>query len=334
MTFTVTYREKSGAKAEAEILAASRAECVAECRKRGITPMGIQEGKRGKDAPRSRADESSDVPVKRTMRISAKWVGMAVGVVVLGIVFWMFLSQDKTGKPSSNKPSPRTISKERPPTEKVAPAPTNTVEKVHGKEIKPRKRREPVVHREPEITKNAPPPKIDALDLIKNSTVISNTVRSSRVLFKSRSENLLAGIISSKPGYRVINLPLDAGFVEDFKSSLGNPITIDDEDTPADIELKQAVVDAKAMLLEEMGKGGDITRIISDAREDLNRLADYRKSVQMTYSSLVREGRPPEECEVFRKEANELLKEYGLPPIDEPGRKPKGRRSLRRGTEK
>ena len=333
MTFTVTYREKSGAKAEVEIVAASRAECVAECRKRGISPMGIQEGKRSTNLLRSGTGEASGVPVKRSMHLSAMWVGVAIGVVVLGILVWVFLSQDKTVKPSSDNPTPRLVSKEQPPKEKIAPAPTNTVEKVHGKVIKPRKRREPIVHREPEVTKNAPPPKVDALDLIKNSTVISNTVRSSHVLFKSRSENLLAGIISTKPGYRVINIPLDADFVQDFKSSLGNPISVEDDDTPDEIELKQAVVDAKAMLLEEMGKGGDITRILSDAREDLNRLADYRKSVQMTYSSLVREGRPPEECEAFRKEANELFKEYNLAPIDEPGRKPKGRRSLRKGTQ-
>ena len=63
---------------------------------------------------------------------------------------------------------------------------------------------------------------------------------------------------------------------------------------------------------------------------DLNRLADYRKEIQMAYSAFVREGHPPDECEAFRKEANELLKEYELDPLDEPGRKPKGRKSARK----
>ena len=44
MTFTVTYRDKTGAKRETAIEAASRVECVAECRKRGISPLSIREG--------------------------------------------------------------------------------------------------------------------------------------------------------------------------------------------------------------------------------------------------------------------------------------------------
>ena len=44
MTFTVTYRAKDGALREERIEAASRAGCVAECRKRGIAPTKIAEG--------------------------------------------------------------------------------------------------------------------------------------------------------------------------------------------------------------------------------------------------------------------------------------------------
>ena len=48
MVFTVTYRAKDGALRDERIEAASRAECVAECRRRGIAPTGIREGKSGK----------------------------------------------------------------------------------------------------------------------------------------------------------------------------------------------------------------------------------------------------------------------------------------------
>ena len=41
MTFTVTYRSKTGAKAEIEIEAASRAACVAECKARGAYLLGV-----------------------------------------------------------------------------------------------------------------------------------------------------------------------------------------------------------------------------------------------------------------------------------------------------
>ena len=50
MTFTVTYRAKDGALREERVEAASRAECVAECRRRGIAPTKIAEGRSGKSA--------------------------------------------------------------------------------------------------------------------------------------------------------------------------------------------------------------------------------------------------------------------------------------------
>ena len=44
MTFTVTYRGADGALREEAVEAASRAECFAECKARGITPVGVREG--------------------------------------------------------------------------------------------------------------------------------------------------------------------------------------------------------------------------------------------------------------------------------------------------
>ena len=49
MTFTVTYRAKDGALREERVEASSRAECVAECRRRGIAPTKIKEGSTGRD---------------------------------------------------------------------------------------------------------------------------------------------------------------------------------------------------------------------------------------------------------------------------------------------
>ena len=42
MTYEVTYRDRSGAKARLSIAVAGRAECLAECKRRGITPMKIE----------------------------------------------------------------------------------------------------------------------------------------------------------------------------------------------------------------------------------------------------------------------------------------------------
>ena len=56
MTFTVTYRAKDGALREERVEAANRAECVAECRRRGIAPTKIAEGRSGKSAASPKGD--------------------------------------------------------------------------------------------------------------------------------------------------------------------------------------------------------------------------------------------------------------------------------------
>ena len=44
MTFTVTYRGADGALVTEAVEAANRAECFAQMKARGITPMGVKEG--------------------------------------------------------------------------------------------------------------------------------------------------------------------------------------------------------------------------------------------------------------------------------------------------
>ena len=75
MTFTVTYRAKDGALREERVDAANRAECVAECRKRGIAPTGIREGGKGKGRDGARPSRVGAGDNKRT---TARWVAAAV----------------------------------------------------------------------------------------------------------------------------------------------------------------------------------------------------------------------------------------------------------------
>ena len=80
MTFTVTYRAKDGALREERVDAANRAECVAECRKRGISPTGIREGGKGKGRDGARPSRVGEGDNKRT---TARWVAAAVVVAAI-----------------------------------------------------------------------------------------------------------------------------------------------------------------------------------------------------------------------------------------------------------
>ena len=151
MTFTVTYRAKDGALREERVEAASRAECVAECRRRGIAPTGIKEGGSGKSAasPMGRDKRGpSRVGMGDSKRTTARWMAVAVIAVVAiaGGVWWWYggrgaaaLPAEKPAKPKVEKPQkPKTTSVqqqgvENPKAEKPAPAATNDAPKAAEK---------------------------------------------------------------------------------------------------------------------------------------------------------------------------------------------------------
>ena len=157
MTFTVTYRAKDGALREERIEAASRAECVAECRRRGISPTGIKEGGSGKSAaspkgrdgarPSHANGQDARSPSQRAGRPLSQWlIAVVLIVAVAGGVWWWIggrgataLPAEKPAKPKVEKPQkPKTTSVqqqgvENPKAEKPAPAATNDAPKAAEK---------------------------------------------------------------------------------------------------------------------------------------------------------------------------------------------------------
>ena len=146
MTFTVTYRAKDGALREERIEAASRAECVAACRRRGISPTKIAEGRSGKGAasPMGRDKRGpSRVGTGDSKRTTARWMAVAVIAVVAiaGGVWWWYGGSGTTApvekapaKPKVQKPkAEKPVKAERPKAEKPAPVATNDAPKAAEK---------------------------------------------------------------------------------------------------------------------------------------------------------------------------------------------------------
>ena len=134
MTFTVTYRAKDGALREERIEAASRAECVTECRRRGISPTGIKEGKPG-DSGRSGKSGKSGI----SGRSGKLWfaIGVALVIAIAGGLWWWFGGRGATepaeapAKPKVEKPKaakPKTASIQQQGSEKPAVVETNASE--------------------------------------------------------------------------------------------------------------------------------------------------------------------------------------------------------------
>ena len=121
MLFTVTYRNKTGAKTEVEIEAASRAACVAECKRRGIAPVGIREG-RSSLRPRAAGTAVPHDGRAGARPSSKRGLYLAVAVLcaaVLGGGLWWWLSRGEAQPSQSTKQS---VAKQKP-----AAAPTGAV---------------------------------------------------------------------------------------------------------------------------------------------------------------------------------------------------------------
>jgi len=327
MTFTVTYRAKDGALREEAVEAADRAACMAECRRRGIAPTKIVEGKgasrrRDGGVPSQRRQDGG-TPSQRRLTGKAAILAAVVLVAVAGGVWW-WVARPEAAPYQAEKPAKPKV--EKPKAEKP---------------MKPLERRD-----QPAVT-NAPPPKpvnpneeiyVDARGVkrykVGNGRVFdpdrprrSMNVRydkdgnlrhkSSFAIFGNRAENEIASLIAVKPGTTIFGMRrYDAQFEAEFLESLKTPIEILDTDTPREKALKQGMIEVKREIADKMAKGEKLADILKGARDELRREATYRRELQ---KKLLEISDTPEltaqEMKDYVDAANVMLKERGIAPI-------------------
>ena len=132
--------------------------------------------------------------------------------------------------------------------------------------------------------------------------------------FRTQTEHLLSVMLSAPPGIPMPPMPAPPGMEGDFAASLANVITIHGDDTEEMAGRKERVAWAK-LDMAEMVKGGaspgDALRAVEQGH---NALAEYRQALLRQYVELRREGGEGE-ADAFLGEANENLRQYGLPPL-------------------
>ncbi len=314
MTFTVTYRGKDGALREESVEAASRAECVAECKARGIAPVGIREGRA--QAARRQAAKGQDTQDRHDTqdrrRVHILIVLGVVGVLALGTWWWLAGARDARpyqAKPPAEKPKAasrpetRTVS----PREKPSPESTNQVAQAAPAEEPPLP-----VH-VPKYTNVAY--RSSARGVL---SVHGKPVPPHRRLFKHVSERVIQKLLLVKPGAKVIGNPIPRNFDENFRESLNDEIKFEPDDTPEDIEMKRAVIALKKELADRMAKGESPSQVLKEEIAELRRLAKYRSNLQKQVNELKKDG-SEQDAEDLKAAANQMLQENGLKPL--PGAK-------------
>lgn len=153
--------------------------------------------------------------------------------------------------------------------------------------------------------------------VISRDSLLKNKHQPKRKLFKHYSENYICGLMRTPLGMPIVRGRLPNNFDEDFAKSYADEIKIEEEDTEEDIALKQAMIDFKAEIRDQIANGESVSKMILDAREEQNKLAEYRKNLMRTIADLRREGATRDELNDAREAANVMLENKGLKRIPE-----------------
>lgn len=176
--------------------------------------------------------------------------------------------------------------------------------------------------RKPKATKSIKLPELtDGNPIVKQKAlgrVVQWKHRGAAPLFTNRFESLVCEIMTATPGERFLDLDIEDEFDEAFAESLSHQITINPEDTEDVRYMKETVINAKNEVRQLVQEGNSARDIILNARDELNKIADYRDQLQETVNEYLVTASDVKETLRFVNEANQILAEYGALPVDGP----------------
>ena len=298
MEFTVTYRLPNGHRTQTVIEAENRGDCIAKCNAKGISPIRLDIG-----ATKEKTSHSSPSKI---------FLIAASVMTIVGVAVWFFLSDEtpKVEKPAPEKPK---IVKPKPPKEvKRVAVETPKVEKKLPKWKYPVERTNELnaVELRKWRAMHRPPPGYT------NTTSLTEAPPK-YAIFKHRSENEIAALLTMTPGETLVGTPVyTKRFTDDFLKSLENPIIATKEDSPEDAELKRAMVETKIELKARMDAGEDLGQILLDTRREYQELARYKFMLQNEINEIKKNPDATiQDVEDFVTAANQLLEQKGIAPI-------------------
>ena len=321
MTFTVTYRSKDGALREECVEVASRAECVAECRRRGIVPMGIKEGRKGTN----RRQDGGSPSQRRLTKNAAILVAVVLVAIGGGVWWWMRrgeenptanAQQQEVNKPKVEKPKPdrRPIVTNVPPVKPMV-AESNIV----VQSTKPVRMERGVEVVSETVRTNQSGAVIEKLRLADGQLI--EKVYPPKPVFSNPSDQMIALALSYKPGQTMAPFPsLSSSIEDDFARSLLEPINIDDGDSEEVKALKLAVKETRAYLATEVKNGRSVRECLNEHREQMEQIADSHQMAVQQIRKLKEEGGDAEEIRQFRQRVNEVFRAKGIPELPEPSK--------------
>ena len=105
MTFTVTWRGRDGGLREEAVEAASRAECFAQCKARGVVPVSVKDGARkgGRQDVGSPSGRNESQPFPKRKLFTLRFC-LLVAIAALAAIAWWRLAAREDVRPSDPAP--------------------------------------------------------------------------------------------------------------------------------------------------------------------------------------------------------------------------------------
>ena len=312
MAFKVSYRGNNGAQQSIIIDAASRPQLFAELQKRGISAIRVEEttGKPKKAKPS---------PSTPSARKPSPLRGLLAGLLVisLAVAAWFYLLPTLEQVKAKKDKKPSLIAEVAPeiaePTQEVEEEPVAVPDDPNWKYEDGRKLPKDAYKDERGVWRHPGGQRV-----YDETAPVTTHKYKPKVLFKHRSENMIGGLLSIRPGSAVAGTEVynHKAFLEDFLESCKEPVEYLDTDTPQERALKQEVELVKQELLERFRNGEDIAEILSETRSELQRLGEVSKLMQDEVRNALRDGSlSDEDVEDYVRAANIVLESKGANPI-------------------
>ena len=241
----------------------------------------------------------------------ALWGGIAfAAIVVIGIVAFLFLSEDKAKEPDRNdkvrvKPIPEAKPKQPKPPKQTEDAPAPTTEEA--------------------VTSEAPKPTSTATPGMPWSNKPPRVIKPRATDIKPRrfvydSEELIANLLEIEPGTLMFGeLPYGKRFNEDFKQAIMQKVKINPDDDEYTVALKKQVQAVKDDFKQILIDGGDVGEEMRKARNKLKELGMFKESLRRELFDLRKSGQySSDDMKDFITAANKMLESKGLQPLKVP----------------
>ena len=322
MLFTVTYRDKNGAKAEMEIEAANRAKCFAQCKAHSIAPLGVREG-RTKRAGGQDGGRAGERPASKRKLFTIRFY-LFVAIAALAAISWWWLGREVAQPAPAEKPATPKAAKPQPaPKPAAKPVATNAA---------------PVAKKEPLAPWNDSFMTNREMRL-KYSTLFQATTNEGGLVieryrlpngktwrkivepppvFSNISDQAIAMVMAGAAGAPIPPVPGlgDANLDAEFLKSLEVPIRVESGDSPRIAALKLAVKETRDEIVRLKAEGDKRTvgQMLSEHIKANNRNAEMQAEALRAIEE-VRRKDGDEMAEEYLKAVNENLKSYGVAPV-------------------